>query len=804
MTCNGGSCGSFNPTHTASGASTTYTAPPAIPTGGTVTIPAAATADPTKTVTATVTITAPVISIGFTIAPPPSMQVGAQAMMSATVTNDSQNLGVDWTVSCNGGSCGSFNPTHTASGATTTFTAPLTVPTGGTVNVTAAATADPTKTATAVVTINPAISIVFTVAPPSSLQINAQAMMSATVSGDSQNLGVDWTVTCTGGGCGSFNPTHTASGALTTYTAPPSIPSGGTVTITATATADQTKTVTAIVTITSSSVSISFVQAPPSSLQVGKVATMSATVTGDPAMKGVDWTVSCTGGSCGSFNPAHTPSGIATTYTAPPSLPTGNTVTITAASTAVPAQTATATVTIANTSTIGLINGKYALSFSGTDVNGFYAVVGGLTADGNGNITAGEEDFTDLLTVPFTATFTGTYTIGSDGRGTMTLNTNNTALGVNGVQTLSFAVVSAQTVLIIEFDSSATSTGRLSLQNPGNFSLGSVSGGYSFDFVGNDLSSGGLTVIGGVLTADGSGNFTSGTEDVNDSGAISNSPISGTYTAPDSFGRGTATIGASTFVYYVVNPGNVEFLETDNFFITSGFAFTQGNGVFSNASLSGNPFAFTVAGSGSSGTLVGGGLIQFDGNGNISIGTIDVNNFGTQTTASPFAGTYAVTSNGRGTLTLTGNTGGLVNFAVYLTANQGVLVLELDSSHISSGVALAQSGSISGTTFKGNYGLVYGGTDSSLNPDGVVGQAVADGVSAITGNVDLNIGQTLNPAAPLTGTFVSNSNGRFTGTLKTTITGQLQEVFYVVNNATVLFIEVDSKGETAGVLQLQQ
>jgi hypothetical protein len=542
-------------------------------------------------------------------------------------------------------------------------------------------------------------------------------------------------------------------------------------------------------------------------LQIGKIATMSATVSGDPAMKGVDWSVSCNGGGCGSFNPAHTASGIATTYTAPASVPTGNSVTITAASTAVPAQTVTATVTIANTSTIGLLNGKYAFSFSGQDVtaSGFYAVVGSLTADGNGNITTGEEDFTDLVTIPFTATFTGTYTLGTDGRGTITLNTNNPALGVNGVQTLSFVVVTAQNVLITEFDSSATSTGSMGLQNPGSFSLASVTGGYSFTFTGNDLSSGGLTLIGGVLTADGNGNITSGTEDVNDSGAVSNTPISGSYLAPDSFGRGTATIGSSTYVYYVVNPGEVEFLETDNFFISSGFAFAQGSAAFTDASLPAtNPFALTLLGSGSAGALVAGAIVQFDGNGNITSGTIDVNNFGTQTTASPFGGTYHVSSTGRGTLTLTGNTGGLLNFALYFTANQGVLILELDSSHLSDGVVLAQTGGISGATFKGNYGLLYGGTDKNLNPEGIVGQAVADGVSGITGNVDINIGQTLNPAVPLTGTFVANSNGRFTGILKTSVTGQLTEIFYVVNSSTVLFIEVDSKGETAGILQLQQ
>src|SRR5208337_222484 len=84
-------------------------------------------------------------------------------------------------------------------------------------------------------------------------------------------------------------------------------------------------------------------EAPLPSLQTGAQATLAATVINDPANAGVDW--SCGGSSCGSFNPAHTASGAPTTYMAPASVPSSNTVTITAASTTNSARTVTTTVT---------------------------------------------------------------------------------------------------------------------------------------------------------------------------------------------------------------------------------------------------------------------------------------------------------------------------------------------------------------------------------------------------------------------------------------------------------------------------
>jgi hypothetical protein len=585
-------------------------------------------------------------SIAFTQALPSWLQTSAHAMVSTTLTNDSGNKGVDWSVTCGSSSCGSLNPRHTASGSATTFTAPAVIPAGNAVTITATASADTSKSVFATVMITgAAVSITFAKAPPASLGTGAQAMISATVSNDSLNAGVDWAVTCGNSTCGSLNPAHTASGDSTTFTAPVAISKTITVTITATASADTSKSVVAKMTITPRT--ISFTQAPPASLVTSVQAMISATVLNDPANLGVDWSVTCGSSDCGSFNPTHTASGSATTYTAPATIPTGNIVTVTATSTANIADTVSAKITI-TASALSLLKGPYAFLFSGNDANGFFAVAGAILADGNGHITKGEEDFSDTSFVSPGDTLSGTYTLGSDGRGSMTLHVSDPKVGVNGVETLSFAVISSHRALVIEFDRSATSSGTLDLQNPANFSTGSVVGGYSFSF--------------------------------------------------------------------------------------------------------------------------------------------------------------------RGTLMLSGNTGGLTQFAVYVTAGQGVLLLELDTTSFSIGAAFSQSGGISASTFKGRYAVnLSAAAISAFTEEDLTGQFVADGISALMGGADINqftvatppISK-LFPNTSLTGTFVANSSGRFTGTVISSVTGSLNLVYYVASGSNVLFIGVDSTQVTAGAMQSQQ
>lgn len=64
-----------------------------------------------------------------------NVQSSATQVFRATVGNDAANQGVDWTCSASSGSCGSFSPTHTASGAATTWTAPALVPPGAAVTL---------------------------------------------------------------------------------------------------------------------------------------------------------------------------------------------------------------------------------------------------------------------------------------------------------------------------------------------------------------------------------------------------------------------------------------------------------------------------------------------------------------------------------------------------------------------------------------------------------------------------------------------------------------------------------------------
>jgi len=69
------------------------------------------------------------LSIAFQTTPPSSVPVSASITLTATVTNDSNNYGVDWALGCPTGvtSCGTLSAAHTASGSPVIYTAPSTI-----------------------------------------------------------------------------------------------------------------------------------------------------------------------------------------------------------------------------------------------------------------------------------------------------------------------------------------------------------------------------------------------------------------------------------------------------------------------------------------------------------------------------------------------------------------------------------------------------------------------------------------------------------------------------------------------------
>lgn len=102
VTCNAVDCGSFQPATTGDEQVTTYTAPAAIPSGGTVTITATSKTDPGKSASATVTITAPGAALAngtyvFSLTGPdassglPSFTAGAFTASNGQITGGEQD-----------------------------------------------------------------------------------------------------------------------------------------------------------------------------------------------------------------------------------------------------------------------------------------------------------------------------------------------------------------------------------------------------------------------------------------------------------------------------------------------------------------------------------------------------------------------------------------------------------------------------------------------------------------------------------------------------------------------------------------
>jgi len=89
------------------------------------------------------------LKVAITTAPT-TLAVGASNDVTALVTHDHAAGGVTW--SCAPvGACGSFDPTQTPSGTPSTYTAPVLVPTGGTVTITATSVTKPSVSASVTV-----------------------------------------------------------------------------------------------------------------------------------------------------------------------------------------------------------------------------------------------------------------------------------------------------------------------------------------------------------------------------------------------------------------------------------------------------------------------------------------------------------------------------------------------------------------------------------------------------------------------------------------------------------------------------
>jgi hypothetical protein len=207
---------------------------------------------------------------------------------------------------------------------------------------------------------------------PTALSIGQGTYVNATLTGDTQLLGSNWTAVCGSAlppgqplppgqiqdeSCGTFTPAHTLSGPipsfvgnavtsgyLTLYVAPTTPPKEGVVTLYAQATADPSRTATVTLPISGQPISVAFAPALPPSLQVNASTQVQAVLSNDVTNAGVRWSVACSASDCGSFSPVETASGAPTTYIA--SNTSGIQVQITATAVADPTKAAAAIISI--------------------------------------------------------------------------------------------------------------------------------------------------------------------------------------------------------------------------------------------------------------------------------------------------------------------------------------------------------------------------------------------------------------------------------------------------------------------------
>ena len=335
--------------------------------------------------------------------------------------------------------------------------------------------------------------------------------------------------------------------------------------------------------------------------------------------------------------------------------------------------------------------GSFAFNLSGVDVNEAPdTTAGAFTFDSTGNISTGVQDMNDdgTLTANAAAISGGTVSSPTSGRGTITLDTST------GLLDFAYYVIDANHIRIVSTDAAPVFSGDAFRQSS-SFTTSSTFAAGSFAFTVAGDADNSPFAEGGILTADGNGNITAGTEDLNVAGALTeNIAVTGTYIIAPT-GRGTLSLNSGqNFAIYPTMTGGVQIMDLAS--IDEGTALQQSATTFSNSSISG------AYGLNFTGINLGEGvevdvISQFtaDGNGNIT-GALDLNNAGTLSSGQSLSGTYTTSPNGRGTATLNfpaETTLGLSNLNVvyYAVSGSQALFIETDGAQVSVGVFSQQT-----------------------------------------------------------------------------------------------------------------
>jgi hypothetical protein len=467
------------------------------------------------------------------------------------------------------------------------------------------------------------------------------------------------------------------------------------------------------------------------------------------------------------------------------------------------------------------LSGQYAFMLSGNQfvtAQGYYREAGVFTADGNGKITAGTDDFNSAgaLGPVSSSAITGSYSVGKDGNGVVQIN-----FAGGGSETWAITLVSSSKFYLTEADAfsnfSANAAGEGDKQDTS--ALGSTPSGTFAFRVHQTLTTPPDNAIAGEFTAGGA----NGEADVIQGQTLAGAfPVSASFTQLDNAGRGTLALTVfatntttSNFNYYIVNANTLFLMETDATVLGLGRAEKQSGTPFTPGSLTGN-FAFgstgdtfnNVGGVNSAGTLsISGGVI--------SNGAYDSVQDGSPTLNQAFAGTVnSVDANGRVSVSFTpsgpGNPINEVWYMVSPTRGFSLVFYPNTTGTVEDGTIDQQVGSpFSNGSLKGQYAFfMQGTTNLGTNLLTRNGTFIPDGNGNLNINETTNLYGGINSGAVVTSpiylkgnTYSVSSNGRVTANVAN-LSSNL--VLYMISPNKAYILQGDSGVLEWGTVELQQ
>ena len=452
----------------------------------------------------------------------------------------------------------------------------------------------------------------------------------------------------------------------------------------------------------------------------------------------------------------------------------------------------------------GSLNGSYVYQIHGTTVSSPYRELGVFTADGQGHITSGTDDF-DAGALSSNST-TGSYQINSDGTGFIGLNSTGLGQQAGSAQiTLAITLVSSSKVNLIEADAFANAAGVAELQT----STIAPTGIFVFRShqIAFNSSQSPISEVGAINVASGA---VTGNLDQNLGGTSNQLTVSGSLGNPSAAGRGTASFtdsanATTNFVYYVVSNGKFVSMITTPGNVGSGSGEAQ-SGAVTNG-LSGN---FALGSRGDIG-------ITYDAVATVGQMTLAAGNIGSGTIESMQVGVYSQPLNITGTATPTPLTNGRV--AITYTSSAGTVqqtfwlvspsrafFLTNDPNKVEDGTADLQTvGSFGTSTISGQYSMVMDGVDfGTLQFLSRIGAMRFDGAGKLTlselANSSNSGSGAISPGA-LSGTYQVSANGRVTVPIGG---GTLDIVMYAISGSDAYALQVDVGTNTSGMVNLQR